>query len=105
MIFIETSVFTKQVQKLLSSDEYRNLQIELVTYPNRGSIISGSGGLRKIRWNIKGQGKRGGVRIIYYWAVAADQVIMLYMYPKTVQDNLTSKQLKILKQIVEEEFK
>jgi hypothetical protein len=60
--------------------------------------------LRKVRWNLPGRGKRGGVRVIYYWAVSRDQLLMLFMYPKNVRDDLTSAQLKILKQIVEREY-
>jgi mRNA-degrading endonuclease RelE of RelBE toxin-antitoxin system len=66
MVIIETSIFTKQVQKLLSDDDYRELQYALVQRPDMGQIIVGSGGLRKIRWRTHGRGKRGGVRIIYY---------------------------------------
>ncbi|HYA92058.1 MAG TPA: type II toxin-antitoxin system RelE/ParE family toxin [Thermodesulfobacteriota bacterium] len=105
MVIIETKVFTKQVVELLSDDEYKKLQAQLVESPEAGSIIKGSGGLRKIRWVMKGRGKRGGVRIIYYWAVKDDILLMLLIYPKSEQDDLTSKQTKILRKIVEEEFR
>ena len=94
MVIIETLVFTKQVQNLLSAEEYRSLQTELVSHPNSGAIIPGSGGIRKIRWSLKEQGKRSGVRVIYYWAVSQDQVIMLYMFKKNVQEDLTIQHLK-----------
>jgi hypothetical protein len=71
----------------------------------RGDIIPGSGGLRKIRWAISGRGKRGGVRAIYYWRVRQDQILMLFMYSKTETDDLTAQQLKVLREIVEKEFK
>mgnify|MGYP002713020699 CR=1 FL=1 len=104
MIIIETSLFTKQVQKLLSDEEYRQLQSELTIRPEMGAIIPKSGGLRKVRWRYRGKGKRGGVRVIYYWAVSPEQVLMLLLYPKNVQDNLSPAQLKTLKRIVEEEY-
>ena len=104
MVIVETSVFTRQVQKLLSAEEYRYLQIELSIRPDIGVIIPGSGGLRKVRWGLRGRGKRGGLRVIYYWAVEQDRLLMLLMYPKNVQDDLSPAQLKILKQIVEEEY-
>jgi len=104
MVIIETSVFTRQVQKLLSDEEYRHLQIELSNRPNMGVIIPGSGGLRKVRWGLRGRGKRGGVRVIYYWAVEQNRLLMLLMYPKNVQDDLSPAQLKVLKQIVKEEY-
>ena len=93
MQFIETSVFTRQVTSLLADDEYSQLQLALPARPNMGAIIPHGGGLRKIRWSTTDRGKRGGVRVIYYWVVAQDQILMLFMYPKSEQDNLTSKQL------------
>lgn len=104
MVIVETSVFTKQVQKLLSAEEYRQLQVELANHPDNGSVIPGSGGLRKIRWGYQAQGKRGGVRVIYYWAVAQEHLLLLFIYPKNVQDNLSPAQLKALKQIVKDEY-
>ena len=51
-------------------------------HPEAGPRIKGSGGLRKLRWGIEGEGKSGGVRIIYYWVVTSDRIFMVYMYPK-----------------------
>jgi len=68
MVIIETSVFTRQVQQLLTAEEYLQLQTELIKRPEAGVIIPG-GGLRKVRWSMPGRGKRGGARVIYYWAV------------------------------------
>lgn len=104
MVIIETSVFTKQVQALLTAEEYQHLQTELVRRPEVGVVIPGSGGLRKVRWSMPGRGKRGGTRVIYYWAVKQDQLLMLLMYPKNVQDDLTPAQLKLLRQLVEAEY-
>lgn len=104
MVIVETSVFTKQVQKHLSDEEYRRLQSDLANRPDKGSIIPRSGGLRKVRWGYRGQGKRGGVRVIYFWSVSQERILMLLMYPKNVIDNLSAAQLKALKQIVEDEY-
>ncbi len=60
MVIVETSVFTRQVTELLPDDEYRKFQIILANRPETGTIIKGSGGLRKIRWSLPGRGKRGG---------------------------------------------
>jgi mRNA-degrading endonuclease RelE of RelBE toxin-antitoxin system len=98
---IETTVFTKLISRLMDGDQYRELQEHLIENPAIGNLIQGSGGLRKIRWKIAGRGKRGGVRVIYYWAVSADQIRMLYVYSKTDQEDLTKDQLKVLRQLVE----
>ena len=104
MVIIETSVFTRRVTKLLTEDEYRQFQSFLVEHPEEGAIIPGSGGLRKIRWSGSGRGKRGGSRIIYYWATNKGQILMLFIYAKNERDNLTSEQLKLLSRIVEKEY-
>jgi hypothetical protein len=104
MVIVETSIFTRQVQAFLSDEEYRHLQMTLVLHPDLGAVIPGSGGLRKVRWAVSGRGKRGGVRTIYYWAVLHDKILMLFMYTKNEQDNLTAEQLKVLRRIVEEEY-
>ena len=101
MIIIETTVFTKLISRLMHDDQYRELQEHLIENPEIGDLIQGSGGLRKIRWKLTGRGKRGGVRIIYYWAALADQIRMLYVYSKTDQEDLTKDQLKVLRHIVE----
>lgn len=105
MQFIETSIFTRQVTILLKDDEYRQLQMALSAHPEAGAVIPQGGGLRKIRWSMTGRGKRGGVRAIYYWVVAKDQILMLFMYSKNEKDDLTPEQLKSLREVVEKEFK
>jgi len=104
MIIIETSIFTRQVQALLSDEEYRQLQMALLLHSDMGALIKGSGGLRKARWSLAGRWKRGGVRTIYYWAVSKEQILMLLIYAKNEQDDLSPEQLKVLRSIVEEEY-
>lgn len=105
MVIIETSVFTRQVQKLLTDDEYQQLQLTLVERPGLGTIIEGSGGLRKTRWTRAGHGKGGGVRVIYYWAVKPNQLLMLLIYAKSEQEDLSREQLQVLRKIVEAQYR
>lgn len=104
MKIIETSIFTKKISTLLTDEEYRKIQNELIINPQKGKVIRGSGGLRKIRSRFSGRGKSGGVRIIYYWVSEKDIILMLLVYPKNEQDNLTHSQLKILQSLVEKEL-
>ena len=104
MKFIETSVFTRLLEKHLDDDSYRLLQHTLMLRPDMGNLIQGSGGLRKVRWKSKGRGKSGGARIIYYWAVSEDTILMLLVYGKNEQANLTPAQLGYLRKIIEEEY-
>ncbi|MDS4031773.1 MAG: type II toxin-antitoxin system RelE/ParE family toxin [Candidatus Contendobacter sp.] len=100
-VIIETPLFTRIISELMSDDVYRELQDALIQQPDKGDLIPGSGGLRKVRWKLQGQGRRGGVRVIYHWVVADEQLRMLYAYAKSQQENLTPDQLAILRKIVE----
>ena len=104
MVIVETAVFTRQVQGMLSDEEYRLLQTQLIADPQLGKVIRGSGGLRKMRWSIRGRGKSGGVRVIYYWFAPHEVILMLFVYPKNVQDDLTPHQLRLLRKIIDEEY-
>ena len=104
MILKETTVFTKQVQKLLDRESYRLLQLRLVADPDAGDLIRGTGGLRKIRWDAAGRGKRGGVRVIYSWARGDAVILLLLIYSKTQQDDLTAQQKALLKKLIQEEY-
>ena len=73
--------------------------------PEQGPVIRGSGGLRKVRWATAGSGKRGGLRVIYYWAPAERVFYMLYAYSKTEQGDLTPAQTRLLGRLVREEFR
>lgn len=101
MIIVETSIFSRLIQQLMSDDDYRLLQEALVTRPDSGVIIRGSGGLRKIRWKLQGRGKSGGVRVVYYWVTARDEIRMLYVYRKSDQIDLTPDQITMLKEIID----
>ena len=102
---IETSIFSRQVQELLTDDEYRLLQIAIIQHPESGDLIPGTGGLRKKRWSLGGRGKRSGTRTIYYWAIDKNQILMLLIYSKNEKDDLTREQQKVLRKIIEEEYK
>lgn len=104
MLFIETRIFTSEIQSLLPDEYYRNLQGDLAIRPDAGNIIAGSGGLRKIRFGLKGMGKRGGLRIIYYWD-PPDTIYMLFAYKMNEQEDLTKSQIKILSKLVQEYLK
>ena len=99
MVFIETPIFTADVRVLLSDEEYARLQEHLVRQPNAGNVITGTGGLRKMRWTSAGKGKRGGSRVIYFHAVAQSQIRMLLIYRKCIKDDLTPKEKTVLRKI------
>lgn len=104
MVIIETPIFTKRLLGVMSDEEYRLLQLHLLNKPDAGKMIQGSGGLRKLRWSAKGHGKSGGVRIIYYWFVAQDTTLLLFLYAKNERTDLTPEQLQQLRKAIEGEY-
>ena len=97
--FIETRLFTKLVLDYLSDEEYFALQEALMRTPEAGPVIPGSGGVRKLRWDAPGRGKRGGYRVIYYVRRTHEVIWMLTMYPKNVAENIPAH---VFRQIAKE---
>jgi mRNA-degrading endonuclease RelE of RelBE toxin-antitoxin system len=97
--FVETTLFTKLIYAYLSDDEYAALQYLLTLHPEAGDIVPGSGGVRKIRWGASGRGKRGGLRVIYYWKARQDEIWLLTLYAKNEASNIAPH---ILRRIAEE---
>lgn len=99
-VFIETLPFTSLVKGYLDDEDYAALQKHIMENPKIGPVISGSGGIRKVRWARPGMGKSGGVRVIYYWHELKEQVFMLTIYGKSEKANIDKKTLaKISKQL------
>jgi mRNA-degrading endonuclease RelE of RelBE toxin-antitoxin system len=102
VVFVETSVFSRLLGNYLSDDEYRRFQNHLVERPDIGAVIKASGGVRKVRWRAGGKGKSGGIRVIYYWARAVDQVYLLTLYGKGDRADLKAADLKRIVKLVKE---
>lgn len=98
-IFFETSAFTATVGSYLRDDEYRRLQQNLLQNPECGDVMPRTGGFRKLRWGDvrRGKGKRGGLRVIYYWLSEEGQIWLFAIYDKDELESLTSDQEKALK--------
>lgn len=93
------------ITDLLPDEDLRLLQWALVLRPEQGTLIRGASGLRKLRWKQPGRGKRGGLRILYYWAPEEQRVYLVYVYAKAEKGDLTQEQIKQLGRLVREELK
>ena len=102
MVFIESKLFEKLRESYLDDEGYRALQNFLIEQPLAGDVIQGTGGLRKVRWSVKGKGKRGGVRTIYLYVTERSHIHLLTIYAKNETEDLTPSQKKVLKAITEE---
>lgn len=99
MVFIEATAFTKRLYDYLSEDEYQGLQSLLMQFPETGSVVPRSGGVRKLRWGVAGKGKSGGVRVIYYYKGKGGEIWFLSIYRKSEAVSIPAH---ILKQIAKE---
>lgn len=102
MVFEEFAPFTRRVMGLLDDDDLAQVQGLLLARPDAGKIIPKSGGLRKLRVAAKGHGKRGGARMIYYWVVARDRILLLDIYAKNEKEDLSDAELKLLRMLIKD---
>lgn len=100
--FIYTQPFRKSWTAMgLNDDDLKELENVLLENPQTGDVIQGTGGARKLRVQLYGQGKRGGARVIYLDVFEKEKLYLLFAYPKNVQSDLTSDQKKAIKNIIE----
>ena len=76
--FIESAAFEKFLAYYLDDDEYGELQQFMMRHPEAGTVVPGSGGVRKLRWRRGGTGKRGGLRVIDYVRLSAEPILEAY---------------------------
>jgi len=98
--FIETSIFTRQIKALATDDELKALQVELIAQPEKGDLIQGTGGLRKVRMATGQQGKSGSARVIYFLATA-EVIYLVLAYAKNEKESLTAAEKADLKKLTQ----
>ena len=105
-LFIELPAFERYRQDYLSDDSFQEFQWMLMSNPEAGNIIEGTGGLRKIRFKDakRNKGKRGGLRVIYYWWQKGAQFWLFTIYNKDEMTDLTPDQKKLLKELLKHEL-
>jgi hypothetical protein len=105
MEFFEAPAFARCLPEYLDDEEYRRLQRELARKPEAGDLIPGTGGFRKVRWADmrRGKGRRGGLRVIYYYFAAEHQIWLMTLYGKNEMADLTPREKKMLKHAIEVE--
>jgi mRNA-degrading endonuclease RelE of RelBE toxin-antitoxin system len=103
--FVELAPFGDARDSLFSEDEFRDLQIYLCERTEAGDIIPGTSGCRKLRWQSKGKGKRGGARVIYLLRLASGQIILITTYGKNVRDDIPREWLRKIKEAYDHEIR
>ena len=90
---VESAIFARKANELLSEESREALAIYLALFPNAGALIPGSGGLRKLRWRSMRSGKRGGLRVIYFNRLSRCQVLLVTIFSKRRLENFSNKEL------------
>lgn len=105
-LFVELPAFAKYRSEYLSEEAFRGLQNFLMATPEAGDVIEGTGGLRKLRYAdaTRGKGKRGGLRVIYYWWMSGAQFWLFTLYNKDEMVDLSPKERKLLKDLIKKEL-
>ncbi len=106
LVFFETPLFTRLLSDYLDDQSYRALQQALLAPPQMGDLMPGTGGFRKVRWQDprRGKGKRGGLRVIYYYLTTDHQIWFFTLYNKDEATDLTPDEKKQLKQAIQKEL-
>jgi mRNA-degrading endonuclease RelE of RelBE toxin-antitoxin system len=102
VIFVETPPFERRREDYFDDEQFGMLQASLMACPDAGVLIRGSGGLRKLRWAAEGRGKRGGLRVIYYWISKRSHIYFLAVYRKSEATDLSEAEIKVLHSIVKQ---
>jgi hypothetical protein len=97
----ETPTFSSLWPKYWAPEEFGDFCAWLALNPEAGDVIKQTGGCRKVRWKLSGQGKRGGVRVIYVNRISEQKVWLLFMYSKTVQPDVERKLLNKLRETID----
>ncbi len=98
---VETLMFEKQWPLYWSEDERGEFAAYIAEFPSAGSVVPGSGGVRKVRWRRPGTGKSGGVGVIYFTRTTEEEVVLLLIYAKARTDNITGSKLKEIRRVIE----
>lgn len=99
--FIELPAFSRLADDYFSRDELAELQRFIAHNPQAGDVVSGTGGVRKLRWQRPGMGKRGGLRLLYYVQDAQGRIWLLTVYAKSARENIAASTLNLLRELAD----
>lgn len=101
---LRLEIFSRRAKKLFTEAEIEALAAYLAQYPEKGDVVPGTGGLRKLRWSRGNQGKRGGARVIYYYHCPESLILLLSAYAKNQQEDMDAAEKKALRAVIEQYF-
>lgn len=99
--FVRLRTFDRSAKALLSDDDEREIEKNIADDPEGAPVISGTGGVRKIRGRVGQRGKRGGVRILYLYVAATETVYLLLVFPKSAREDISKVEKQTIRSMVE----
>ncbi len=97
---VEVGSFAADAGNILPAHEIEEMKQELACLRQLGSVIEGTGGLRKFRFGAKGKGKRGGARVLYYYGGDHMPIFLIAIYPKSEKENISAAEKKAIKKLI-----
>lgn len=101
LTFVETATFTKLITDLVADDDYAIFQRDLAESPDKGDLLVGCGGVRKVRLALPGRGKSGGARVLYLYLKHRDTIYLLYVFTKGDAANLSESGKKAMRDLAQ----
>ena len=101
---IETPVYSGKVKRILTDDEREAFAVFIAQNPKAGSVVRGSGGVRKVRWAREGSGKSGGARVVYYNRLDSGEIWLLTLYAKSDRSTIPAHELRMIKEVIDRDW-
>lgn len=100
---VESAIFARKAKELLSEESREALAAYLADFPGAGAVVPRSGGLRKLRWSSGHNGKRGGLRVIYFNRLQRGQILLVAIFSKRRRENFSNKELMKFKKAFDDD--
>jgi hypothetical protein len=102
LTFVETETFSRLLRDVVSDDDYAEFQRDLSQHPDKGDLLQGGGGVRKVRLAARGKGKSGGARVLYLYLRQRERIYLLYLFTKGDADNLSAQGKKAMRELAQQ---
>jgi hypothetical protein len=102
LTFVETETFSRLLRDVVSDDDYAEFQRDLSQHPDKGGLLQGGGGVRKMRLAARGKGKSGGARVLYLYLRQRERIYLLYLFTKGDADNLSAQGKKAMRELAQQ---
>ena len=97
-------MYSRKAGRLLTGDEREEIAAFVSLNPTAGSVVKGSGGVRKLRWAPFGVGKSGGIRVLYNNRLRREEIWLLALYAKNERATIPAQESRLIKEAIERDW-